>query len=968
MMNNFNNFGFPVEKNNIYTNQVGNTNQSIFGNSGYMVPTKPMDYDGYFGSQTKKPSFWDKTKMFFSQYGSKIFGWGITIFGGLGAFALGKKFIDLDVPYGKGQPKPADDDSFLRKFKYNVCTFLSDTVGIMNEYKGPTKDADSVAPAAAEPAGAPTSTPAAEAAPAAPAEPGATPAAPAEPGATPGAEAAAPSGAAESKPVPAAPSTTPAPGSSPIPTPIPVSNPGIPAETEGEIDTRKKPEFDTISFDDEHINKKKAWFGISYEHRNAIANFDGSSEISKDQIENLTKNEFKDVNKCSRTYILKYLHTKLGDCINDEDKLSNLIKSITATATTATTSGEGLATPTNNDINTALDFLNEIINANKNLNNKVVSSLVISLSTLSNQTGINDTIRDKISYLMRCVILKQIDDNSATDVKDNINKLFGIVYDGSSLKITDADTLQSVITDLATIGEKTENIDSQKTAINALYGIGKETNNKEVTRKAISAINDITLQQIDKKKDIDVQNNVNALFRIVHDTDNADILGQAIKALVAIGIKENINDESKEAAIKALKNIMKEAKEENVKTQAAAAVITLADATKIDQDTINALTVSDKTADSFTLELVKKLKDAHDKADTNEGLKKAIIDKLQGIAESTDIKDDVKNQANEAANFFATDAAVDEVLADLTDAEELQEAPSIPPLPSRSAPIPIPVAPAPPPPIPASIPPIPVPEASPEAPSAAPPVAPAPPAGADKMHISDEEFDAIADEEFQEAPPISPLPSRSAPPPPIPPSIQPLPSRSVPPPVAPSTTPGAGTVPVVMNSSAEESDAIVADLAARDYKTAKGYATDAANALTTVQTARGIAANAATAEARAAADNAIVVLENAKAYFSCKTRSKAAAKAHLYIVYNAAYTVQACVFAAQATANADYLKKALNALGDVNRFTENLRRNYSTYKTQIEHADDALNAAQNDFNTALTQAGITLERLNSLNL
>ena len=188
MMNNFNNFGFPVEKNNIYTNQVGNTNQSIFGNSGYMVPTKPMDYDGYFGSQTKKPSFWDKTKMFFSQYGSKIFGWGITIFGGLGAFALGKKFIDLDVPYGKGQPKPADDDSFLRKFKYNVCTFLSDTVGIMKEYKVPTKDPDSVAPAAT--AGAATSS----------AESKPEPAAEAVPAATAGAA----TSSAESKPEPAA--------------------------------------------------------------------------------------------------------------------------------------------------------------------------------------------------------------------------------------------------------------------------------------------------------------------------------------------------------------------------------------------------------------------------------------------------------------------------------------------------------------------------------------------------------------------------------------------------------------------------------------------------------------------------------------------------------------------------------------------------------------------------------------------
>ena len=92
---------------------------------------------------------------------------------------------------------------------------------------------------------------------------------------------------------------------------------------------------------------------------------------------------------------------------------------------------------------------------------------------------------------------------------------------------------------------------------------------------------------------------------------------------------------------------MTKATNADVKTQAAATVITLEDAKNINKDTIDALTVSKETAKAFTLELVKKLKDAHDKAGTNEGLKKAIIDKLQGIAKSksTDIDDKVKKQA-----------------------------------------------------------------------------------------------------------------------------------------------------------------------------------------------------------------------------------------------------------------------------------------------------------------------------------
>ncbi len=229
MMNNFNNFGFPVEKNNIYTNQVGNTNQSIFGNSGYMAPTKPMDYDEFFGNKTKKPNFLDKAKAFFSQHGSKILGWGTTIFLGTGILALGKKFIDMDVPYGKGQPKPSEDATFMEKFKYNVCTFLSDTAGIMKKYEKPTKDADSVAPAA------PSTTPAAPASSAAP-TPESKPA-PA-PGAS-GAPSAAPASGA-----PAAPESAPsaAPAAEPVPSgAVPASSAEPAAPTPG-AGAESKPE------------------------------------------------------------------------------------------------------------------------------------------------------------------------------------------------------------------------------------------------------------------------------------------------------------------------------------------------------------------------------------------------------------------------------------------------------------------------------------------------------------------------------------------------------------------------------------------------------------------------------------------------------------------------------------------------------------------------------------------------------
>lgn len=177
-MNNFNNFGLPVNNNPFINPQNGVGG----GNTGYFAPTKPMDYDGYFGSQTKKPSFWDQTKMFFSQYGTKIFGWGVTIFGGLGAFALGKKFIDLDVPYGKNAQKPSDDASLMAKAKYHLCTFLSDTVGVMKPYEAQVEEV------AEEPAPAPAAPAPAAPAPGAPAPGAPAPAAPASVSAVPAQE------------------------------------------------------------------------------------------------------------------------------------------------------------------------------------------------------------------------------------------------------------------------------------------------------------------------------------------------------------------------------------------------------------------------------------------------------------------------------------------------------------------------------------------------------------------------------------------------------------------------------------------------------------------------------------------------------------------------------------------------------------------------------------------------------------
>ena len=117
MMNNFNNFGFPQNK-NIYTDQLNNPNGIGFDNNTYMPPTKPMGYDGFYSSQTQQqPSFWDKTKAFFSQNGGTIVKWAIGGFMTLGALIGVNKFIKTDVPYGKGHGLK-EDGRLMEKIKY----------------------------------------------------------------------------------------------------------------------------------------------------------------------------------------------------------------------------------------------------------------------------------------------------------------------------------------------------------------------------------------------------------------------------------------------------------------------------------------------------------------------------------------------------------------------------------------------------------------------------------------------------------------------------------------------------------------------------------------------------------------------------------------------------------------------------------------------------------------------------------
>ena len=684
MMNNFNNFGFPQNK-NIYTDQLNNPNGIGFGNNPYMPPTKPMEYDGFYSSQTQQqPSFWDKTKAFFSQNGGTIIKWTIGSFMTLGAIMGVNKFIKTDVPYGEGN-ELKEDASLMEKIKYHTCTFLNN-IGILSDYKAKdenkTEDKDKAKTedeTKAEDSTSPAST----------------------------------------TPTTSTASTSP---SSPTTPTTPVSIPGIPAETEGGIGTRQKPVFDTINSDNVKIGHKiNASKSNKYKNRNSIADFDGSKAIEASTIENLKKNEFQDVTQCSRQTILKYLHTKLKGCINDEKKLSNLIDSITTTTTTTKTKTSGeLDDPRNDDIKTALNFLNDIINTNKNPNSSVIQELVSSLNTLSSQAGIDDDIRNKISYLMKCVILQQIETNSIINVTNSVNALLNMVYDSTgtpTLKTTESTILTNVIKDLADIGKKTENDESRKQVIENIGTIGSKSEDTSVKNAACSAIFELTKAKIKSKSDTDVTDSVNALLNMVYDstgtptlkTTESTILTNVIKDLADIG-KETKNDKSRIQVIENIKtiigldinntlknnainaltidattataftsdlvdklkdvydktsdstlkdSILNKLKEiakstdikDDVKTQAAAAVITLEDADNINEDTINALTVSDKTADSFTPELVDKLQEVYNSAAAND-LKNAIHDKLDAMQKNTNIyKDLLKSKIDTAISI-----------------------------------------------------------------------------------------------------------------------------------------------------------------------------------------------------------------------------------------------------------------------------------------------------------------------------
>ena len=87
MNNNFNNYGFPVN-NNPFMNQPN----GVGGNTPYFAPTKPMEYDGYFGSNSEppKPSFMDKLSGFFERYGGSILKWGLALVGLGGGIAFVK--------------------------------------------------------------------------------------------------------------------------------------------------------------------------------------------------------------------------------------------------------------------------------------------------------------------------------------------------------------------------------------------------------------------------------------------------------------------------------------------------------------------------------------------------------------------------------------------------------------------------------------------------------------------------------------------------------------------------------------------------------------------------------------------------------------------------------------------------------------------------------------------------------------
>ena len=139
MNNNFNNYGFPVN-NNPFMNQPN----GVGGNTPYFAPTKPMEYDGYFGSNPEppKPSFMDKFSGFFERYGGSILKWGLALVGLGGGIAFVKNYRDTDVSYGKGTQKPDDNAGFMPKFKYAVCNFFSSDLGWLKPHTAGAKEAD----------------------------------------------------------------------------------------------------------------------------------------------------------------------------------------------------------------------------------------------------------------------------------------------------------------------------------------------------------------------------------------------------------------------------------------------------------------------------------------------------------------------------------------------------------------------------------------------------------------------------------------------------------------------------------------------------------------------------------------------------------------------------------------------------------------------------------------------------------
>ncbi len=140
MNNNFNNYGFPVN-NNPFMNQPNGVGG---GNTPYFAPTKPMEYDGYFGSNPEppKPSFMDKLSGFFERYGGSILKWGLALVGLGGGIAFVKNYRDTDVSYGKGTQKPDDNAGFMPKFKYAVCNFFSSDLGWLKPHTAGAKEAD----------------------------------------------------------------------------------------------------------------------------------------------------------------------------------------------------------------------------------------------------------------------------------------------------------------------------------------------------------------------------------------------------------------------------------------------------------------------------------------------------------------------------------------------------------------------------------------------------------------------------------------------------------------------------------------------------------------------------------------------------------------------------------------------------------------------------------------------------------